>query len=853
MSIEFSETLETYFKTLEDVMGDCFGRYSKYIIQDRAIPDARDGLKPVQRRILYAMFKEGNHHDKSYRKSAKAVGVIIGNYHPHGDSSVYDALVRLSQDFKLNHPLVDMQGNNGSIDGDEAAAMRYTEARLSPIAMQLLENVNKNTVLFAPNFDDTELEPTVLPAYFPNILVNGSTGISAGYATNIPSHNLKEIIDATIYRINKPTCELNDLLKIVKGPDFCTGGIIQGRNEIKKAYQTGKGRIVIRGKINVSENRSFKIIKISEIPYEVNKAELVKKMDEIRADKVIDGFVAIRDESDRNGLSIVIELKKDTDEKLVLNYLYKNTDLQIYYSFNMVAIVNRKPMLLGLMPLLDAYIEHQKDVLTRLSVYELAVANKRIHIVAGLIKAVDVIDEVINIIRKSINRSDSITNLITRFAFSQIQAEAIVDLRLYRLSNTDINVLENEYEELQAKINHLTLLLNDSSLLNKEIINKLNEVKNAFTIERRSLIENDIVEINIDKEDLITEAEVMISISKDGYVKRSSMRSYQSNNDEFVRKEDDFIFAISKASTLDKLLVFLDDGTYAYIPVYELLETKWKDFGKHLNNYVQGVAHAKVVNALLIDNFDNNLILVSASKSGLIKTTYLKDLAVSRYNKVMKYFKLKNDDLIIDNQVTNTLNDVILTSNKGYMLRFNLDDFQPTSPRASGVKAMRLNDDYLIGCLCASPISKEQVFIICDNGQTKRMPLSLIEKAKRATKGKLVIKNKKTNPDYPLKTILLSSNSEIFITDNTYRVKLLKAYDTPLSNIGEGMKKSIDLAKNEKIIDACIINDLHLGLNNDMMVTNVDKNDDSDDIDVDVFDYNDVNNQLEFDLDFEEF
>jgi topoisomerase-4 subunit A len=853
--MSFNEELETYFETLEDVMGDGFSRYSKYVIQDRALPDARDGLKPVQRRILYAMFKEGNVYNKAYRKSAKSVGAIIGNYHPHGDSSVYEAMVRLSQDFKMNHPLIDMQGNNGSIDGDSAAAMRYTEARLSKIAMKLLENVNKNTVLFTPNFDDTELEPTVLPSYYPNLLVNGCEGIGVGYSTSIPSHNLQEVIDACIYRITNPTCELKDILKIVKGPDFCTGGIIQGKDQIKKAYQTGKGRIVVRAKLSIETNRNYKVINISEIPFEVNKADLVRKIEEIKVDKVIDGIVSVSDVSDRNGLNIIIELKKNADENLILNYLYKNTDLQVYYSFNMVAIVNRKPMTLGIIPLLDAYINHQKDVLTKLSIYELEIAKNRLHIVAGLIKAVDVIDEVIQIIRSSINRSDSITNLINAFQFSQIQAEAIVDLRLYRLSNTDINVLKEEDEQLKAEVNHLNELLNNPSLLNQTIIDKLNEVKDEFKQKRKTIIESDIEEINIDKEDLIADVDVMISISKDGYVKRSSMRSYQSNNNEFVRKEDDFIFAISQASTLDKLLVFLDDGNYAFIPVYDLVETKWKDFGKHLNNYVSGMSSsAKVVSALLINDFNTNQILVSVSQNGLIKTTYLKDLEVSRYSKVLKYFKLKDDDKIVANDIALVNNDVNLTSRNGYMLRFNLSDFQPTSPRASGVKAMRLNNDILVGCLALEAISKEQVYIVCENGQTKRMGLGLVESANRNTKGKLVIKQKKTNPDYVLKTLKINDNSDVFITKNDYSVKLVKAYDTPLSNIQEGMKKTIELTDNQQIIDACLIFDLHLTnnngiINNDNNSKILSDNNEEDDI----LDYDDFNSQMEFDLDFDDF
>ncbi|MDF9867487.1 topoisomerase-4 subunit A [Bacilli bacterium PM5-3] len=831
--------VNTLLMNLEDVVGDGFARYSKYIIQDRAIPDARDGLKPVQRRIMYAMFKEGNHFNKPYRKSAKSVGVIIGNYHPHGDSSVYDAMVRLSQDFKLNYPLVDMHGNNGSIDGDSAAAMRYTEARLSPIAMKLLENVDKNTVAFAPNFDDTELEPVVLPAYFPALLINGSTGISAGYATEIPSHNLEEIINATILRIKNPTCELDEVLKIVKGPDFCTGGIIQGKNEIKKAYETGRGRIVVRAKLNVELVKNIKVITISEIPYDVNKADLVRKLEEIKYDKVIDGIIAIRDESDRNGLSIVIELKKEADENLVLNYLYKNTNLQIYYNFNMVAIVNKSPKLLGILPLLDCYINHQKDVLINMTNYELDLSQKRMHIVEGLINAVDVIDEVIQIIRESLNRHDSIENLMSRFNFTKAQAEAIVDLRLYRLSNTDIEVLQEEHEKLLAYIRKLSSILADPKVLNQEIIAKLEEVRDEFKEDRKSIIEDDIEEIIINKEQLIQDSEVMISISKDGYIKRSSMRSYQSSSEDIVRKEDDFIFAMSTASTLDKLLIFFDNGNYAFLPVYEIQETKWKDFGKHINNYVSGVKDEKVVSAILVNDFNINHTLVSVSKSGMIKQSLIKDLELSRYSKVAKYMKLKNDDLICANFVASQADDVILVSKKGYVLRYSLKAVSLTGLKSAGIKAMKLVDDELVSAISCSAFSKEQLYFVFENGQTKRLHIGGVEIGNRVTKGVLYVKNKKTNPDEVLKIFAIAENADLFVTNSQYDVTLLKAYDTPLSQAQEGLKKSIKLENGNTIIDACIISDLHLK----PLDENAIKVDILEDNELDLYDYNNLDEE----------
>ncbi len=831
--------INTILKSLEDIVSDGFARYSKYIIQDRAIPDARDGLKPVQRRILYAMLKEANTFDKPYRKSAKAVGTIIGNYHPHGDSSIYDAMVRLSQEFKMNHPLVDMQGNNGSIDGDPPAAMRYTEARLSEIAMLLLENVEKNTVTFAPNFDDTQLEPIVLPAYYPNLLVNGATGISAGYATEIPSHNLAEIIDACILRLNNPLCELDDILKIVKGPDFCTGGIIQGKDELKKAYQTGKGRIVIRSKLIVEEKKNMKVIRVSEIPYDVNKADLVRKLEEIKYDKVIDGIIAVRDESDRLGLSIVIELKKEADENLVLNYLYKNTNLQVYYSFNMVSIVNKTPMQLGILPLLDAYLEHQKDVLINKSNYELDVSNKRLHIVEGLMSAVDVIDEIIQIIRESNNRSDSINNLMNAFNFSIEQASAIVDLRLYRLSNTDIVLLEEEQQKLLAYIRRLSMILTNNDVLKQEIIDKLTSVKDKFKQERKTLIEDEIEEIVIEKEQLVQDSEVMISVSQDGYVKRSSIRSYQASKDDFVKKEDDFVLAISSASTLNKLLVFFDNGFYAYLPVYVLMETKWKDFGKHISNYVSGIDDTKVVSAVLVNDFKIDKYLISVSKKGMIKKTSLADFEVTRYTKAIKYMNLKNDDSIVSCFVNNQDDDVIMISEKGYILRYFSQGINPIGLKSAGIKAMNLVNDNLMAAISCQPFSEEQLYIIFKNGNAKRIAIQNIEIQNRATKGTLYVKQKKTNPDLVLTMFKVSSNSDIFVFDDNYNARLLKANATPLSQLQEKIHKAVKL-ENNNLIAACIIEDLLI--DNSLIVYNVNE---EEILDVD-YEYNIEEDQLSF-------
>ena len=462
---ETEEVIEKIFDyTLEDIMGERFGSYSKYIIQDRAIPDARDGLKPVQRRILYSMHKEKNTYDKGYRKSAKTVGDVIGNYHPHGDTSIYDAMVRMSQPWKTRLPYIDMHGNNGSIDGDSPAAYRYTEARLSKISNEMLRDIDKNTVEFAPNFDDTTVEPTVLPARFPALLVYGAQGISAGYATNIPPHNLGEIIEATIHRIDYPNCELETLMKYVKGPDFPTGGIVEGIDGIKEAYQTGRGRIIVKSRYTVEEVKGVPQIVITEIPFEVNKALMVKKMDDIRIDKKIEGIQEVRDESAAD-VRVVIELKKNANVDLIINYLLKNTDMQISYNFNVVSIVNRRPKLLGLTDALDAFIAHKKEVVKRRTEFDLAHAKARYHIVEGLIKCISILDEVIKVIRASKNKADAKDNLVKEFEFTEAQAEAIVTLQLYRLTNTDVVALENEKEQLEKIINGLTAILGSEEVL----------------------------------------------------------------------------------------------------------------------------------------------------------------------------------------------------------------------------------------------------------------------------------------------------------------------------------------------------------------------------------------------------
>ena len=770
---------------LEDIMGDRFGRYSKYIIQDRALPDVRDGLKPVQRRILYAMYKDGNTYEKPFRKSAKTVGNVIGNYHPHGDSSVYDAMVRLSQDWKLREPLVQMHGNNGSIDGDPAAAMRYTEARLSAISGLLLKDIDKNLVDFIPNFDDSMTEPTVLPAFFPNLLVNGATGISAGYATDIPPHNLGEIIDAVIYRMNHKQCALDDILTFVQGPDFPTGAIIQGEQEIKKAYTTGKGRIVIRSKAEIEPVRGGREqIVVTEIPYEVNKANLVKKIDDLRIDKKVE----VRDETDSNGLRIVIELKKDVKSEIVLNYLFKNTDLQISYNINMVAIHNKRPVLMGLMDLIDAYIQHQKEVVTNRSNFDLKRARERQHIVEGLIKMVSVLDEVVQIIRHSKDKADAKKNLIQAFGFSERQAEAIVMLQLYRLTNTDVTALEKENEELTKTIQELTAILSSETKLLKVIQDELKQVKKQFETPRRSVIQKHIQEIKIDETDMVVKEDVMVAITKDGYVKRTSLRSYNATkSDTSTMKEGDELVAKLQLDTLQTLVMFTNRGSFIYLPVFKLPEFKWKDIGQHVSNLVTMDSEEKIIAVHAVSNFKTEEYFFFTTASGMVKKTRLSDLEVTRYNRAMVAMSVKEDDELISVIRCTFMNDVIMVTKNGYLLKFSDDEITPTGLKAMGVKGIQLGaGDQLIKVVLASV--NDEILLLTQRGNIKKLKVKDIALSTRNKKGCLGIKTIKSNPHQFVDCIKVLPKQEVSILTIDGITKLntiLKPVD--LNSVGTNM------------------------------------------------------------------
>ena len=729
---------------LEEIMGERFGRYAKYIIQDRALPDVRDGLKPVQRRILYSMYKDKNTYDKETRKSAKTVGNVIGNYHPHGDTSVYDAMVRLSQKWKQRVILVDMQGNNGSIDGDGPAAMRYTEARLAKISNVLLEDIDKDSVEMALTFDDYSYEPTVLPAYFPNLLVNGSTGISAGYATNIPPHNLGEVIDATIKRIDSPNCRLDTIMDIVKGPDFPTGGIVEGKDALIKAYSTGKGKVVVKARYSFESVKGKDQIVITEIPYDTLKCNIIRKIEEIRLDKKIDGIVEVRDESDKNDeLRIVIDLKKDANKDLIINYLLKNTDLQTNYAFNMVAIVNRTPKTLGILEMLDAFIAHNKEVVTKRTKFDLDVDLKKIHIIEGFIKALDILDEVIKTIRKSKNKTDAIENLMHEYEFTKAQAEAIVMMQLYKLTNTDVTELKNEFDALTKEIAYFREILASEEKLMGVIKDKLRSIKKEFADPRRTTIKDEVSEIKIDTLDMISKEDFIVCISNNGYVKKVSLKSYNMTNNEYPGvRENDYIEGFYKINNIDTVLLFTNLGNYLFLPVREIQEAKYKDVGSHISNYIKVSDGEKIVKSIGVAKFDDTVI-TAFTKLGMVKRMLLKDFEVSRYTKPITMFKLKDgDELISVNK--NDGEETLVITKEGNALKYNTSEIPVVGLRTSGVKSINLNDkDEVISAFVVSN-SKEYVTLFTDRNTAKRVKIDEIPKTTRAKKGSSIIKSPKT-------------------------------------------------------------------------------------------------------------
>ena len=794
--MDIVKKIEDY--SLEEIMSLRFAAYAKEIIQDRAIPDVRDGLKPVQRRILYAMYKAGNTAEKGYIKCAATVGDVLGKFHPHGDSSVYDAMVRMSQWWKQNHILVDIHGNNGSMDGDGPAAYRYTEARLAKISGELLKDLDKSTVSWAPNFDDRFLEPTVLPAKFPNLLVNGTSGISAGYATNIPPHNLGEIIDATIKRIDSPNCYLDTILEIVKGPDFPTGGIAFGKQGIIDAFKTGRGRIIVQAKYEFVKEKGKEQIIITEIPFEVNKQACVAKIEGLRIDKKVEGISEVRDETDRTGIRIAIDLKANANKDVIMKYLLKNTDLQISYNYNCVAIVNRTPKTLGILEILDAYIAHKREVITKRTEFDLAYYTKNYNIATGLIKAISILDEVIALIRASKNKSDAKVNLVNKYKFTEEQAEAIVTLQLYRLTNTDIVVLEEECEKLKNLIYECNKILSNETELKNVMRSELREIKKNYAVPRKTEIRDEIVDIKVDAKEMIPDEKVIVVVTNDGYVKRVSQKSFKTSDEETTLKPGDFVTGRFLASTKDSLLLFTNLGNYLYVPIHIIPETKWKDLGKHISNTIMIKEQEKIIASLVLKDKNKNVTLFT--KNGLTKQVAIKDFEVTRYSKPMTAIKLKDNDELINADISKE--EVLFVTNNGLALRFNTNEIPVVGSKASGVKGINLKDDY---CIYASPINKEEYLNIYTNYKTiKRLKLSDITPISRAKKGNMLFKKAKTK-DYKILFAYLTETKDVNLYKIDTDIHELKNSDIPIMDIastGSQVKFNYDLfALKKELVD----------------------------------------------------
>ena len=794
--MDIVKKIEDY--SLEEIMSLRFAAYAKEIIQDRAIPDVRDGLKPVQRRILYAMYKAGNTAEKGYIKCAATVGDVLGKFHPHGDSSVYDAMVRMSQWWKQNHILVDIHGNNGSMDGDGPAAYRYTEARLAKISGELLKDLDKSTVSWAPNFDDRFLEPTVLPAKFPNLLVNGTSGISAGYATNIPPHNLGEIIDATIKRIDSPNCYLDTILEIVKGPDFPTGGIAFGKQGIIDAFKTGRGRIIVQAKYEFVKEKGKEQIIITEIPFEVNKQACVAKIEGLRIDKKVEGISEVRDETDRTGIRIAIDLKANANKDVIMKYLLKNTDLQISYNYNCVAIVNRTPKTLGILEILDAYIAHKREVITKRTEFDLAYYTKNYNIATGLIKAISILDEVIALIRASKNKSDAKVNLVNKYKFTEEQAEAIVTLQLYRLTNTDIVVLEEECEKLKNLIEECNKILNNETELKNVMKSELREIKKNYAVPRKTEIRDEIVDIKVDAKEMIPDEKVIVVVTNEGYVKRVSQKSFKTSEEETTLKPGDFVTGRFLASTKDSLLLFTNLGNYLYVPIHIIPETKWKDLGKHISNTIMIKEQEKIIASLVLKDKNKNVTLFT--KNGLTKQVPLKDFEVTRYSKPMTAIKLKENDELINADISKE--EVLFVTSNGLCLRFNTNEIPIVGLKASGVKGINLKDDY---CIYASPIKNEEYLNIYTNYKTiKRLKLSDIIPISRAKKGNMLFKKAKTK-DYKILFAYLTETKDINLYKIDTDIYELKNSDIPIMDIastGSQVKFNYDLfALKKELVD----------------------------------------------------
>ncbi len=794
-------------ETVEQIMGSRYATYAKYVIQDRAIPDARDGLKPVQRRIIYSMYKSGNIFTRPTRKSAHTVGEVMAKYHPHGDSSIYEALVRMSQDWKSNHPLVDFQGNNGSIDGDMAAAYRYTEARLSQIAEEMVRDIDKDTVEMALTFDDSEFEPVVLPARFPNLLVNGSEGIAVALATEIPTHNLREVIDAVIYRINHVKVEPIDLMQFVPAPDFPTGGYIYNSQGLTDIYTTGRGRIEIASKTEIVNESNNKQIIITEIPFKTIKIDLVYEIDKLIHDKTISGMSEVRDESDRKGLRIVVDLKKDANVELIHKYLMNKTGLKVSYSVNSVAIVNGRPKTMNLLDFIDAFIDHQVDVITRRTNFDLRKDESRLEIVNGLIKAISILDEVVKVIRASKDKSDAKHNLQETFQFSEAQSEAIVMLQLYKLSNTDITTLKNEKDTIEKEIEFFKEILSDRKKLDRLLISELKTIANKYGRERKTQIIEKAEPVNFDKRDLISKEEIMIAVSRDGYVKYSSLKSYRSSGVNALPglKEGDTCVYAGKAMTTDYLICFTNIGNFLYIPVHKLSETKWKDEGKHINYLINLNPNEKIIKAFAIEEFRKDLFFVLISKHGQIKRLALSDFSVVRYSKPLMCMKLLQDDELCDICFTNGDSNLLIFASNGTSTCFNENELSLSSMRSGGVKGVSSLKKSNVASLLAynKDNTRGKTILVTDKGCVRIYDVSNTLLTNRLGKLSVVFKTFKNEPHelvYVKKITDLANPTLIHFLDKDKAIFDVNVDDYHVTPLDRYAKTSIEIAKRNSLV-----------------------------------------------------
>ena len=744
-------------QSFAELMGKRFSDYANLVILSRAIPDARDGLKPVQRRILYAMYQEGNTHDKPYRKSAKTVGYVMGTYHPHGDTAIYETMVRMAQWWKMGQVLIQGHGNFGSLDADPPAAMRYTESRLSALASEMLRDIEKDTVTFIPNYDNSAQQPAVLPSRFPNLLVNGASGIAVGFATDIPTHNLGEVIDAAIAQMKDPRIRLDELMQYVKGPDFPTGGIVQGISGIRKAFETGRGQFIIRARTHVEEPKGSKVKKIvvSEIPYEVVKSKLVGQIDELVMERKIEGALAVRDETgrkeaDQKKVRIVIDIRKEADEQAILNYLYKNTDLQIYYNYNMNVIHEGTIRQMGLKELLGAYIDHQKEVVTRRSQYDLDKKLNREHVVQGLIQAKSILRQIVDTIMDSEDRADTKRNIMQKYGFTEIQADAILSIQLASLTRLDIVKLEKELAALEKEIAELREILGSEKRLIQVITQELRDIKKKYAEERRTEIQGEIEEIKVDLAMQINAEDCIVTLTNEGYIKRTSPRSFKSMGGTIETcgvKDGDRVRHFVEANTSHTALFFTQDGKYFATLVNSLPDDKWKDIGSALVNVIPLEKQQRVVGFTVVEDFKQPLYVYHVTSSGMIKKTALSEYETNRSSAVVAA-KLKSaDDEFVSVFVADEAGEFLVATRDGMGIRFPRSEVSATGRASSGVKAIALAaGDKVVSLLPIDEHDQRAFSLVTEEGIVKRTLIADIPLQGRAGKGVQLIRKRKTHP-----------------------------------------------------------------------------------------------------------